>query len=297
LAKSLEELKDGFADLWASLGNVSFDLTWHNLSGCVTPPFDQDAREVIGNLALPFTWPPDESEFTLGCDVLTLPKDEKFEEARSAFKDLSSEAGRRLPAIDASLQLYVGQLNDDPAAWWYAMLFREHEKHVAYQQGNEIEYHKSLSIWQPVKDSVQAIGVLITRETAATVDEQPPVPARKICSFKQGEAQEKWISGLADHHKIDHPTDPINSTPVILNEFARTYSISSGSASKYFREFFGNHRTYEILCQKDPQSLVKKIRNLIEPKPLREGYLPGEIVESHQTAEDEYHGSRPDDVQ
>jgi len=130
----------------------------------VTPPFDQDAREVIGNLALPFTWPPDESEFTLGCDVLTLPKDEKFEEARSAFKDLSSEAGRRLPAIDASLQLYVGQLNDDPAAWWYAMLFREHEKHVAYQQGNEIEYHKSLSIWQPVTYSVQVLGVLIERE-------------------------------------------------------------------------------------------------------------------------------------
>jgi hypothetical protein len=164
LAKSLEELRDGFADLWASLGNVSFDLTWHNLSGCVTPPFDQDAREVIGNLALPFTWPPDESEFTLGCDVLTLPKDEKFTEARSTFKDLSSEAGRRLPAIGPGLQSYVGQLNDDPAAWWYAMLFQGHKEHVAYQQGNETEYHKSLSIWQPVKDSVQAIGVLIERE-------------------------------------------------------------------------------------------------------------------------------------
>jgi len=256
LAKSLEELKDGFADLWDSLGNVSFNLTWHNLSGCVTPPFDQDAREVICNLALPFTWPPDESEFTLGCDVLTLPKDEKFTEARSTFKDLCSEAGRRLPAIDASLQLYVGPLNDDPAAWWYAMLFQEHEKHVAYQQGNETQYHKSLSIWQPVKDSVQAIGVLIASETEAAINEQPSGSTRKIRSFKQGEAQEKWISGLADHHKIDHPTDPINYTPVILNEFARTYDISPGSASKYFSKLFGDHRKYEILCQKDPQSLV-----------------------------------------
>ena len=130
----------------------------------MTPPFDQDAREVIGKLALPFTWPPDESEFTLGCDVLTLPKDEKFEEARSTFKDLCSEAGRRLPALDAGLQSYVGQLNDDPAAWWHGMLFQGHEEHVAYQQGNETQYHKSLSIWQPVKDSVQAVGVLIARE-------------------------------------------------------------------------------------------------------------------------------------
>ena len=164
MAKSLEELRDGFADLWASIGNVSFNLTWHNLSGCVTSPFDQDAREVIGKLALPFTWPPDESEFTLGCDVLTLPKDEKFEEARSTFKDLCSEAGRRLPALDAGLNQYVGGLNDDPAAWWYAMLFQGHEEHVAYQQGNETQCHKSISIWQPVKDSVQAIGVLIERE-------------------------------------------------------------------------------------------------------------------------------------
>ena len=163
MAKSLEELKDGFADLWDSLGNVSFNLTWHNLSGCVTPPFDQDAREFICKLALPFTWPPDESEFTLGCDSLTLPKDEKFAEARSTFKGLSSEAGRRLPALDAGLQSYIGQLNDDPAAWWYAMLFQGHEKHVAYQQGNETQYHKSLSIWQPVKDSTDRNLLFSTR--------------------------------------------------------------------------------------------------------------------------------------
>jgi hypothetical protein len=177
-----DELLVDFQKLWVEIGTRTFDLQWHNLDGhqcdlagnplcgageilewkghsLENPPFDLERREVIARLALPYDRTGE--SFTLGTDVVTLPKDNLLADAREQFQGLSARAGAAIPAeTKGKLAGCVGVLNGDPAAWWYALLFALNDEPVTFQQGNEICYRQEIAVYRPVLESMQAIELL-----------------------------------------------------------------------------------------------------------------------------------------
>jgi hypothetical protein len=105
------------------------DLEWP----CVTAegrPFDPAKRQIVGHLCLPMD---DEGDrFTLGRDVVTIPKggiaaepvSDGKETVGERFRELSAYAGTSLQhQWHELLSSFISVLDDAPANWWYALLF------------------------------------------------------------------------------------------------------------------------------------------------------------------------------
>ena len=52
---------------------------------------------------------------------------------------------------------FVIDLNPDPAAWWFALLFYLNGESVSFQQGDNVRHRREISIYQPLLASVDAI--------------------------------------------------------------------------------------------------------------------------------------------
>lgn len=182
-ADVFEELLHEFRELWTRSSDIpGFDLAWHNLSGCQMlltgdpfsgkapiaewmghskedPPFDLGAREVVARLSLPYDDAGTRS--TLGFDVVTLPKADAFAEVSREFQALSARAGAALPPeIKELLTGYVYELNDDSAAWWYALLFWMNGERVAYHVSEQVGHRHEITVGRPLLASTYAIEKL-----------------------------------------------------------------------------------------------------------------------------------------
>jgi len=176
--EDFQRLIASFRSLLGELDSRPFDLTWHSVvghcriaggifSGIGTvqewighskenPPFDLDRRIDVARLSMPL----DEmcTEFTLGMEWVTLPRLDSLRAVREEFHALSRTAGTQLPsAIRQPLARFIYALNDDMAAWWYALLFFLNQEPASYEANGEILHHSEITIFQPVLLSTVAI--------------------------------------------------------------------------------------------------------------------------------------------
>ena len=196
-----------FRSLWTEIGERPFYLTWHCLSGygmrvsgsplggtgqilewldsCKKEqPFDLDEREVIGRLRMPH----DEhlESFSLGFDVVTLPKAETYRSPRNDFLELCRDAGSFLPSVIRNpLYGFVSELNPDAASWWLALLFFMNGEAISNSQGGETSYRKEITIYQPLLLSIETI------ERLKLNTDQPEWPHPHIPDVGEREAGDK----------------------------------------------------------------------------------------------------------
>ena len=201
-----DELLAGFLALHVQKGRRLFDLRWHRLPGVKVfsspdkdggwgdiewpgvaaedRPFDPAKRQVVGHLCLPTD---DEGDrFTLGWDVVTMPKSGIAAEPVSGGKETVGERFRKLSALAGawlphqwhdSLSRFVSVLDDAPANWWYALLFAAYDDSlvkVGRAAGGELD----------LRDPLRCSADLIERLGLNT--EQPKMPEDSVTTSNTG---------------------------------------------------------------------------------------------------------------
>ncbi|MDC0934644.1 hypothetical protein OAS39_00045 [Pirellulales bacterium] len=111
--------------------------------------------------------------FTLGTDVVTLPKDEKLTGPRERFLELSARAAAHIPwDLSVSLTPFVGEFNGDPAASWFALLFQQYAEPIFIEKDDGVHYRRDTTVYQPVRTSIEAVGYLM-ENSRRRPDENP----------------------------------------------------------------------------------------------------------------------------
>jgi hypothetical protein len=93
------------------------------------------------------------------------------------------------------------------------------------------------------------------------VDSSPTVAGRKPKrSTERGEAREKIIAGLTEHHQYTDGSC-LNTEPVGVGDLARKSGVSKSTVSEFFQVEFKGHALYRAVCQ-DVSKLVTSLRML-----------------------------------
>jgi hypothetical protein len=128
---------------------------------------------------------------------------------------------------------------------------------------------------------------IVTAETApqalqlsppATLANESIAPATKPKrSTERGEAREKIIAGLTEHHQYTDGSC-LNAEPVGVGHLARKIGVSKSTVSEFFQVEFQGHALYRAVCQ-DVSKLVtslKMLRQEFSPHILYGHTPPGE---------------------
>jgi hypothetical protein len=179
---TLSECEAAFRRLFQET-SAPFDLTFHSVDGCHhrirwskddievewihgREPFSVEERRVIGQLAIPMRPRENNSSFTSGSDLVTVPRSDNRTLDRR-FVSLAKAAGSLLPGdLFCNWSNVVGEMNSKPESIWFAMLFSEHADPLAYDVNGEIRFHKEVTLYKPIDASIQmAAGIIMQEQT------------------------------------------------------------------------------------------------------------------------------------
>ncbi|HEY7315398.1 MAG TPA: hypothetical protein VH643_39075 [Gemmataceae bacterium] len=121
---------------------------------------------------------------------------------------------------------------------------------------------------RPVLEDLRATAA---KEFAGTASRKPKR------STERGEAREKIIAGLTEHHQYTDGSC-LNTEPIGVGALARKAGVSKSSVSEFFQSEFKGHDQYRVVCQ-DISKLVaslKMLRGEYSPHILYGRIPPGE---------------------
>ena len=182
-------------------------------------------------------------------------------------------------------------LRDPPTGVWPKTLasltaFRRAVKRfmaTCYEEGNPEPMAKVLALCNRRAEKVIDGELLIDYVPEPKDGAKAKVPMGEVVKAKAGRkkstsekpARIKIIAFLTKHHEYANGS-LLNQTPIGVNDLARKVPVSSGSASKFFKDKFGNYEVYKKACR-DSRTLIvslKSLNNEYTPKLLFENAKP-----------------------
>jgi hypothetical protein len=115
-----------------------------------------------------------------------------------------------------------------------------------------------------LKAIVQFVRETRTEEQKATQSQPKPArsrgPGRPRLNQQPSDSETLLIAALTRHHQYNNGSC-LNPAPVGNNELARMAKVVQSTCSLFFKQTFGNHKAYKVMCHKlDP--LIAKLRYL-----------------------------------
>jgi hypothetical protein len=205
--------------------------------------------------------------------------------SREIRKDLLKECSgftKQIPLLERLLQAMTEErsifpLPAEPRQSWVVF---------GASQGQILTAENDLSL--PSSDDVQA-DIIPPNKNTVPIDRNQPdnskkrIPVKSRRSTQKGEAREKLIAALTEHHKYDDGSC-LNLEPIGNNTLARAAGVSTSTASDFFEKEFGDHGKYTVCCR-DTQQLIfalKLLRSEFSPHLLYGSAPPGEREKDDQ---------------
>jgi hypothetical protein len=106
---------------------------------------------------------------------------------------------------------------------------------------------------------------------------RPAGTVRPKRSTRKGDARAKLIAALTAHHNYNREGG-LNPDPINNNVLARLAGVGIATASNFFKQVFGSHFQYTVVCRRDRSKLAGELEKLNGERPDRNlsyGYEPG----------------------
>jgi len=98
---------------------------------------------------------------------------------------------------------------------------------------------------------------------AAASPDVPPAPAagqpERTRRDYNREAYEIVLPALSAHHQYNQDGSILKYDPISLADLKRTYKTSKATASRWFKDHFGDHRAYIVDCSRDKGRKLREI--------------------------------------
>ncbi|MEQ8209404.1 MAG: hypothetical protein RH917_06190 [Lacipirellulaceae bacterium] len=179
-ADTYDALLHDFEQLLVEQDGRYFELKWVTPAGCrirgslasgdgeiiewLDPDFESfDLKQwtVLTTLALPLT--AGSAEYTLGWEVLLIPRAIAQSPLGVRFKECAKVAGAKLPIeLKAQLKHYVPDFNSNAAAWWYALLFQRLGAKIWSGEGEQRHAESEIYLPNPILYSTEAVNYVQT---------------------------------------------------------------------------------------------------------------------------------------